>query len=181
MKCRRAQTLMHSFIDGMIDDQERSQLERHLSDCPSCEREARQLAKSLDLIHRLEPIQVSDNFNWKVKLAIARERNEMVSRSVADRSWWRRWNQRFAISAVATFALMVVAGFVCYSSLYQSLTAFLPTMLATEYDVSVARSAHLGALVVIANVAGNVGAGWLIGRGAIPWKLLTLSFVAMGV
>ena len=77
--------------------------------------------------------------------------------------------------------LMVVAGFVCYSSLYQSLTAFLPTMLTTEYDVTVARSAHLGALVVVANVAGNVGAGWLIGRGAIAWKLLSISFIAMGI
>ncbi len=77
--------------------------------------------------------------------------------------------------------LVVVAGFICYSSLYQSLTAFLPTMLTTEYGVTLARSANLGALVVVANVIGNVGAGWLIGRGAIPWKLLTLSFVAMGI
>ncbi|UCH40407.1 MAG: MFS transporter [Gammaproteobacteria bacterium] len=77
--------------------------------------------------------------------------------------------------------LLVVAGFVCYSSLYQSLTAFLPTMLTTEYGMTLARSANLGALVVVANVVGNVSAGWLIGRGAIPWKLLTLSFVAMGL
>ncbi len=77
--------------------------------------------------------------------------------------------------------LLVVAGFVCYSSLYQSLTAFLPTMLTTEYDVTLAHSANLGALVVVANVVGNVAAGWLIGRGAIPWKLLTISFLAMGV
>ena len=77
--------------------------------------------------------------------------------------------------------LLVVAGFVCYSSLYQSLTAFLPTLLTTEYGVTLARSANLGALVVVANVVGNVAAGWLIGRGAIPWKLLTISFLAMGV
>lgn len=77
--------------------------------------------------------------------------------------------------------LLVVAGFVCYSSLYQSLTAFLPTILTTEYGETLARSANLGALVVVANVAGNVAAGWLIGRGAIPWKLLTISFLAMGL
>jgi len=77
--------------------------------------------------------------------------------------------------------LLVVAGFVCYSSLYQSLTAFLPTILTTEYGETLARSANLGALVVVANVVGNIGAGWLIGRGAIPWKLLTLSFIAMGI
>ena len=37
------------------------------------------------------------------------------------------------------------------------------------------------ALVVVANVVGNLAAGWLIGRGFIPWKLLTVSFLAMGI
>jgi MFS family permease len=62
--------------------------------------------------------------------------------------------------------MLVVAGFVCYSSLYQSLTAFLPTMLVTGYDVPLAQAARFGALVVVGNIIGNVGAGWLIGRGA---------------
>ena len=87
----------------------------------------------------------------------------------------------FIASVMRLGPLLVVAGFVCYSSLYQSLTAFLPTILATEYGVTLARSAHLGALVVVANVVGNLAAGWLIGRGFIPWKLLTLSFLAMGI
>jgi MFS family permease len=77
--------------------------------------------------------------------------------------------------------LLVVAGFVCYSSLYQSLTAFFPTMLVTSYEIPLAKAAQLGALVVVGNVIGNVGAGWLIGRGVRPWKLLTISFVAMGL
>ncbi|MFZ9037427.1 MAG: CynX/NimT family MFS transporter [Gammaproteobacteria bacterium] len=87
----------------------------------------------------------------------------------------------FITSVMRLGPLLVVAGFVCYSSLYQSLTAFLPTILATEYGVTLARSAHLGALVVVANVVGNLAAGWLIGRGFIPWKLLTLSVLAMGI
>jgi MFS family permease len=77
--------------------------------------------------------------------------------------------------------LLVVAGFVCYSSLYQSLTAFLPTILVTDYSVPLAQAARFGALVVIGNVIGNVSAGWLIGRGVAPWKLLTISFIAMGL
>jgi MFS family permease len=67
--------------------------------------------------------------------------------------------------------LLVVAGFVCYSSLYQSLTAFLPTILVTDYSVPLAQAARFGALVVVGNVIGNVSAGWLIGRGIAPWKL----------
>ena len=77
--------------------------------------------------------------------------------------------------------LLVVAGFVCYSSLYQSLTAFLPTMLVTDYSVPFAQAARFGAIVVVGNIIGNISAGWLIGRGFVPWKLLTVSFIAMGL
>ena len=77
--------------------------------------------------------------------------------------------------------LMVVAGFICYSSLYQSLTAFLPTMLVTDYAISLANAARFGALVVVGNIIGNVSAGWLIGRGFSAWKLLATAFVVMGL
>ena len=87
-----------------------------------------------------------------------------------------------AVSDVLRLApLMVVTGFACYSSLYQSLTAFLPTMLVTDYAVPLAQAARFGALVVIGNIIGNVGAGWLIGRGVAPWKLLVTAFVMMGL
>ena len=102
-------------------------------------------------------------------------------RSADDKTGIRLSTSEFIASVMRLGPLLVVAGFVCYSSLYQSLTAFLPTILATEYGVTLARSAHLGALVVVANVVGNLSAGWLIGRGFIPWKLLTLSFLAMGI
>ena len=87
----------------------------------------------------------------------------------------------FFASILRLGPLLVVAGFVCYSSLYQSLTAFLPTMLVTDYDVPLSLAARLGALVVVGNIIGNVSAGWLIGRGIAPWKLLTTSFIAMGL
>lgn len=87
----------------------------------------------------------------------------------------------FIANVLRTGPLLVVAGFVCYSSLYQSLTAFLPTILVTDYSVPFAQAAQFGALVVVGNVIGNISAGWLIGRGVAPWKLLTVSFIAMGL
>ena len=87
----------------------------------------------------------------------------------------------FVASLLRLGPLLVVAGFICYSSLYQSLTAFLPTMLVTDYQIPLSQAARLGALVVVGNIIGNIGAGWLIGRGIMPWKLLTLSFIAMGL
>jgi CP family cyanate transporter-like MFS transporter len=87
----------------------------------------------------------------------------------------------FIASILRIGPLLVVAGFVCFSSLYQSLTAFLPTILVTDYQVPLAQAAGFGALVVVGNIIGNVSAGWLIGRGFVPWKLLTISFIAMGL
>jgi CP family cyanate transporter-like MFS transporter len=87
----------------------------------------------------------------------------------------------FITSVLRLGPLLVVTGFVCYSSLYQSLTAFLPTILVTDYSVPFAQAARFGAIVVVGNIIGNVSAGWLIGRGFKPWKLLTVSFVAMGL
>ncbi len=76
---------------------------------------------------------------------------------------------------------MLLTGFACYSALYQSVTALLPTMLVTDYELVLSSAASLGSLVVMANVIGNVGAGWLIGRGVKPWILLVIAFSMMGV
>ena len=77
--------------------------------------------------------------------------------------------------------LLLVGGFICYSALYQPVTAFFPTLLITDRGLALGSAAYLGALVAMANVIGNVGAGWLIGRGIAPTRLLLFAFVAMGV
>jgi fucose permease len=102
-------------------------------------------------------------------------------RSTANKPGIRLSTSDFIANVLRLGPLLVVAGFVCYSSLYQSLTAFLPTILVTDYSVPLAQAARFGALVVVGNVIGNVSAGWLIGRGFAPWKLLIVSFIAMGL
>ena len=83
-------------------------------------------------------------------------------------------------NALRTGPLLLVGGFVCYSALYQPVTAFFPTLLITDRGLALGSAAYLGALVAMANVFGNVGAGWLIGRGVAPTRLLLFAFVAMG-
>ncbi len=89
--------------------------------------------------------------------------------------------REIAFNAFRTGPLLIVAGFICYSSLYQPVTAFFPTLLITSKGLSLGSAAYLGALVAMANVIGNVSAGWLIGRGVVPARLLLVAFVAMGV
>ena len=84
-------------------------------------------------------------------------------------------------NALRAGPLLLVGGFACYSALYQPVTAFFPTLLITDRGLALGSAAYLGALVAMANVIGNVGAGWLIGRGFAPARLLLFAFVAMGV
>jgi MFS family permease len=102
-------------------------------------------------------------------------------RGVSGKAGVRLSTGDFMASILRLGPLLIVAGFICYSSLYQSLTAFLPTLLVTDYNVPLAQAAGFGALVVVGNIIGNVSAGWLIGRGIIPWKLLMIAFIAMGM
>jgi hypothetical protein len=111
MNCRRARNLIHDFIDGLINDQDRSALEQHLSRCTSCEREAEGLSKSLALLPRLQTEQLDENFAWKVRLAIARERNHRADTGAAAQTWFHAWNTRFAVSAASAFAVVAVAGY----------------------------------------------------------------------
>lgn len=113
MKCRRARKLIFDYMDGMISDRDRIGLERHLGECRSCETMAAGLSKSLDLLHRLPPVEPGENFNWKLRLRLAKERN--ASRADAG-SLLRWWNTRFALSALSTFVVVVVAGVVLLRS-----------------------------------------------------------------
>jgi len=83
-------------------------------------------------------------------------------------------------NALRAGPLLLVGGFVCYSALYQPVTAFFPTLLITDRGLALGSAAYLGALVAVANVGGNVAAGWLIGRGVAPTRLLLIAFIAMG-
>jgi hypothetical protein len=111
MNCRRAKGLIYGFIDGMIGDQDRVALEKHLGECASCESMATSLSKSLDLLHRVPQVQPDENFNWKVRLAIAQARNAMAGDAASERSWIRSWNLRFAFSAVSAFVVVAATGY----------------------------------------------------------------------
>lgn len=131
MKCRRAKTLIFDFIDGQISDSDRVALERHLGQCQTCDAEASGLRKSLDLLHRAPQVQPDENFNWKVRLAIAKERDAAARRTSAPHVWVAAWNTRFATSAVAAFAMVVTAGYFTLRSFDAPVSENAPAMASS--------------------------------------------------
>jgi hypothetical protein len=112
MRCRQAEKLIFDYIDGAVSESDRLGLERHLGECRTCEATASSLAKSLDLLHRLPKGEPSENFNWKLRLRLAQERNTWRESLGSERLWRGAWRSRFALGAFSAFAVVLAAGFV---------------------------------------------------------------------
>ncbi|HEX5131612.1 MAG TPA: zf-HC2 domain-containing protein [Candidatus Krumholzibacteria bacterium] len=108
MKCRRAQQLLFDFFDGLSNETLRAELDRHIGECRECERFASEMSRSLSLLRRAPSASLDENFNWRVRLAIHRERTALRTRDTG--SWVRAWNLRYAAGAGVAFALVLVAG-----------------------------------------------------------------------
>lgn len=75
--------------------------------------------------------------------------------------------------------LLLVATFTCYSTLFAAVTAFLPTFWIAGGEVAAPTAARVAAIAVTGNIAGNIFAAVLIGRGhSLP--LLLSSAIILG-
>jgi anti-sigma factor RsiW len=110
MTCRRARQLLFDFFDGASNESLRAELDRHLGACAECERFAAEMTRCLALIRRAPVEPLDENFNWKVRLAIHRERNALRSRSASAGAWARAWNLRYVLSTSLAFAAVLVVG-----------------------------------------------------------------------
>jgi hypothetical protein len=110
MNCRRARNLLFDFFDGLSNETLRAEVDRHLGGCVECERFAAEMSRSLALLRRAPVEPVDENFNWKVRLAIHRERNGALARAQSTSAWVRAWNVRYAVSSGLAFGAVLVVG-----------------------------------------------------------------------
>ena len=71
--------------------------------------------------------------------------------------------------------------FALYTVQWMSLMVWLPTFLIEERTTGIGAAAAMTALVVVVNVAGNVGAGWMLRHNAPRWLLLVIAGTTMGL
>lgn len=77
--------------------------------------------------------------------------------------------------------LLMFGCFLTYSAQFLALTSFLPTLLLERYPISLAMTARWVAIVVAANILGNVAGGWLLRRGYTAATLLSAAMCLMGL
>jgi len=110
MNCRRARHLLFDFFDGASNDALRAEVDRHLGECEECDRFASEMTRSLALLRRVPVEPLDENFNWKVRLAIHREKNAALERAASAGAWVRAWNVRYAVSSGLAFGAVLVVG-----------------------------------------------------------------------
>ena len=115
--CRRTAERLPSYVDRMLDERERADVERHLAECPPCRDEAvreetgrtalRQCAEHL----RGEPLPPGLRTRCE---ALARTHAEQ--RQGPRRGWVRAWPARLALGAAAAIAMVVLFSEVSHRS-----------------------------------------------------------------
>lgn len=111
MDCRKAEELLHLWIDGELDENERTELMAHLSGCGAC---ARRLAEYRHLDALLNTVDA----NTQVPAGLHRRIMEAVNREPAlARRGAYRWT-RWAASAAAVLLLCVAVGVLWRSGIW---------------------------------------------------------------
>lgn len=110
MNCRRARNLLFDFFDGASNEALRAEVDRHLGECKECDKFASEMTSSLALLRRVPVEPLDDNFNWKVRLAIHREKNVALERAASANAWVRAWNVRYVLSTGFALTAVLLAG-----------------------------------------------------------------------
>lgn len=91
------------------------------------------------------------------------------------------FGQRLRTVLRARGALLLAVTFGCYSGQYIAVTSFLPLILVERAGWMLPAAATVGAIVMLANVTGNIAAGLLLNRGVARATLLVWAVVAMAL
>jgi anti-sigma factor RsiW len=105
VNCQEIKTLKHAYADGELDPVRAAEIERHLSDCPTCSqayenlRALRSALKSADL-HFKAPAQLKQRIRASLP-------NEARSSSSKPFGWWQwlKWGMPGAGTALIAFLL----------------------------------------------------------------------------
>ena len=94
---------------------------------------------------------------------------------------WRGMARDAAATLKAGAPALISASFVVYSLQFFALFSFLPVLLIERMGVGTAMAGSLSAVACCVNVAGNLVAGVLLGRGAPRWLLAASASALMGL
>jgi predicted anti-sigma-YlaC factor YlaD len=104
MNCTTARKKLFSKIDGELSIAEGAELDAHLKQCPSCNREYGLLALPSQIANKIPPITVSPYFYQKLRMQIEDEARGIASWQII----WKLARQMVPALAGITIALLSI-------------------------------------------------------------------------
>lgn len=73
MTCTQSKSMLSAYLDGAVTGKQMQAIDRHLRECPSCEREYQSLCRTQSVLAQLGPARVPEDLSLKLRLAISHE------------------------------------------------------------------------------------------------------------
>lgn len=112
MKCSKAREHYFSNRDGLLNESERMELQKHMEECEDCAVFREEMDASLRLLDDLPAPRVSDSFVWNVKRRISQKKVELMRGEYHFREGQRYVSRFLAGAAAAVVILAAGAWFV---------------------------------------------------------------------
>jgi predicted MFS family arabinose efflux permease len=84
-------------------------------------------------------------------------------------------------TATSPGPILLATIFSTYTLQWLAMMGFLPMLLIEDHGFSPGQASLLTAVVVAANVPGNLSGGWLLHRGFLRWRLVASAMTVMGI
>lgn len=107
MKCDKTQEIP-AYLKGEVAEAEREALRLHFDQCSSCTQDLAKFDKVLKALGRMETVDPSPGFKWRVREAFLRAHPEFLELPKPQPvSWWQSFRESFA--SVPAWALSIAA------------------------------------------------------------------------
>jgi anti-sigma factor RsiW len=156
VKCQKALELMARAFDGVLNEEERQTLERHVGSCDDCAREMHIFSVTVELLTTLPKAPVPAGFNETVLASVKRAPSREKTAATAG---WLKWALSTGAAAACIYAAAAIetVRYSIWSSL-TSLPGFIVNAAAATAPLLRAGASLVNALwtlfVTLVNLAG---------------------------
>lgn len=109
MRCKTAQECYMKNRDGLLDEIEKMELERHIQSCRECASFAVEMDRCLSMLDDLPQMEAPDNFEWNLRRRIAMEKARVMRERAGDLFTSPAWGAKF-IAGAAAVLVVALAG-----------------------------------------------------------------------
>lgn len=125
MRCKQAQPLFSSYLDGAVSGREMRQMALHLDECAPCRAEYGQLEFTRTAVASLGHKQAPPDLAMKIRVSLSSARSQTWQKALRARR--ARWQYAFD-----SFMLPATAGIMAAIFFFVSLIGFIPAPVSAD-------------------------------------------------